>query len=55
MSGRKSRPQFKRFLPASITPELISGLLLIGIGILPLDIDDWATDFLKQRIVHLGE
>lgn len=55
MSGRNSRPQFQRILPASITPELISGLLLIGIGVVPLDIDDWATDFLKQRIMHVGE
>ena len=47
ISGRKGRAQFQRFLPASIQPELISGLLLIGIAVIPLDLDDWAVDFLK--------
>src|SRR5271166_2406133 len=47
ISGRRCRAQFERILPAFITPELISGLLLIGIAVVPFDIDDWATDFLK--------
>lgn len=54
ISGRRGRAQFQRFLPAFITPELISGLLLIGIAVAPLDIDDWAADFLKQCLGHLG-
>jgi putative Mn2+ efflux pump MntP len=55
VSGRKSRPRLQRFLPAFIAPEFISGLLLIGIGVAPLDVDDWATDFLKQRLTHGGD
>jgi len=47
ISGRRGRAQFERILPAFITPELISGLLLIGIAVVPFDVDDWATDFLK--------
>jgi hypothetical protein len=47
ISGRKGRAQFQRFLPAFITPALVSGLLLVGIAVLPLDIDDWTADFLK--------
>jgi putative Mn2+ efflux pump MntP len=54
ISGSGGRAQFQRFLPAFITPELISGLLLIGIALAPLDIDDWAADLLKLWIGHLG-
>jgi putative Mn2+ efflux pump MntP len=45
--GHKGRAHFQRFLPSFITPELISGLLLIGIALSPADMDDWAADFLK--------
>jgi putative Mn2+ efflux pump MntP len=47
--GRRGRAQFQRILPPYITPELISGVILICIAIVPFDIDDWAADFLKLR------
>jgi putative Mn2+ efflux pump MntP len=53
-SGRKGRAQFQRSLPSFMTPELISGLILIGLALIPADIDDWAADFLKLWMGHLG-
>jgi putative Mn2+ efflux pump MntP len=53
-SGRKGRAQFHRLLPSFITPELVAGLLLIAIALIPADIDDWAADFLKLWMGHLG-
>jgi hypothetical protein len=47
-SGRKGRAQFQRFLPPFIAPELISGLLLIGIVVTQVDIDDWPVEFLRR-------
>ena len=47
ISGRTGRQQLQRLLPAFIAPELISGLLLIGIAVVPLDMDDWVAEFLK--------
>ena len=55
ISGRQGRAQFRRFLPTVFSPELISGLLLIGIALLPLDINDLAADFLKLQIGQSGE
>jgi putative Mn2+ efflux pump MntP len=55
ISGRQGRAQFQRFLPTVFSPELISGLLLIGIALLPLDVNDLATDFLKLQVGHSGE
>ena len=52
--GRQGRVQLRRFLPTFITPELISALLLIGIAVAPMDIDDWAADFLRLCMGHLG-
>ncbi len=47
ISGRTGREQFKRLLPVFIAPELISGLLLVGLAVIPLDIDDWAVGLFK--------
>jgi putative Mn2+ efflux pump MntP len=51
--GRKGYAQCRRFFPKILRPELISGLLFIGIAILPFDIDDWAADFLTPQTEHI--
>lgn len=47
--GSKGYGQFQKLRPAILRPELISGLLLIGIAILPLDTDDLSADLLRPQ------
>jgi hypothetical protein len=53
--GSRGYGRFQRLRPAILKPELISGLLFVGIAALPLDADDLAADPLKQQTGHLGK
>jgi putative Mn2+ efflux pump MntP len=53
--GRKSYGQLDQLFSARLRPELISGLLFIGIAILPLDVDSLVANFLKQQTAHIAD